>query len=269
MRLQKIRRNEAKLASIGLLGGMTSSASPSSVRPNRKNHAAPQGDFVRMVQPKCYVFKPTSYKDLDDPVISKRTRSIDFSDTGEEDTGSKRMDKVEYSPSSGDDEEEDDEDKLESYNGDDNDDDDELDRLFPQAKAEAAVEALTDIYGHSKTVSYCDTNDLDLQPDEDGDEVSKKSSFNKIANTEPDFLHLIADLEHHREVNCTIRFSNSDSNGPRVFEAAVNNDDLKPPARRTVLPPPPCLRLTMQRRKRRRRRRRSLRSIIRSIPSKR
>ena len=73
------------------------------------------------------------------------------------------------------------------------------------------MEILTDIYGHSKTVSYCDTNDSDLQSDEDGDEASTKS---------------------------TIRFSNSDSNGPEVFEAAVNNDDLKPPARHTVLPPP-------------------------------
>ena len=50
--------------------------------------------------------------------------------------------------------------------------------------------------------------------------------------------HLIADIGKHREVICTIRFSNSDSNGPEVFEAAVNNDDLKPPARHTVLPPP-------------------------------
>jgi len=69
------------------------------------------------------------------------------------------MDEVEYSPSGGDDdEEEDDEDALESY---DDDDDDKLDRRFPQAKAEAAVEALadpsspstghsTDIYGHSQ-----------------------------------------------------------------------------------------------------------------------
>ena len=184
-----------------------STASPSSDRLNRKKRAAPQGDFVRRVQPKCNVFKPTSYKDLDDPVISKRTRSIDSSDTGEEDTGSKRMDEVEYSPSGGDDK-----DELESYNDDDNDDDDELDRLFPQAKAEAAVEALTGIYGHSKTVSYCNKNDSDLQSDEDGDEASKKS---------------------------TIRFSNSDSNGPEVSEAAVNNDDLKPPARCTVLSPPP------------------------------
>jgi hypothetical protein len=52
--------------------------------------------------------------DLDDPVINKRTRSIDSSDTGEEDTDSKRMDEAEYSPSGGDDEEEDDEDELES-----------------------------------------------------------------------------------------------------------------------------------------------------------
>jgi hypothetical protein len=150
---------------------------------------ASQDDVERRVQPKCNAKQPTSYRDLDDPVISKRTRSIDSSDTGEEDTGSKRMDKVEYSPSSGDDEEEDDEDKLESYNGDDNDDDDELDRLFPQAKAEAAVEALTDIYGHSKMVTYCDTIDSVLLSDEDGDEASKKS---------------------------TIRFSNSDSDGPEV-----------------------------------------------------
>ncbi len=57
---------------------------------NRKKHVATQVDFVRRIQPKRNVFKPTSYKDLDDPVISKRTRSIDSSDTGEEDTGSKR-----------------------------------------------------------------------------------------------------------------------------------------------------------------------------------
>ena len=110
MRLQKIRRNEAKLTSLGLLGGMTSTAPPSSDRLNRMKCAAPQGDFVRRVQPKCNVFKPTSYKDLDDPVISKRTRSsIDSSDTREEDTGSKRMDEVEYISSGGDDEKEDDE----------------------------------------------------------------------------------------------------------------------------------------------------------------
>ena len=142
---------------------MTSTTCPSSNHPNRKKCAAPQGDFVRRVQPKRNVFKPTSYKDLDDPVISKRTRSIDSSDTGEEDTGSKRMDEAEYSPSGGDDEEEEDKDKLESYDkdklesydnddddeddndyDDDDDDNDELDRRFRQAKAEAAGEALAD-----------------------------------------------------------------------------------------------------------------------------
>jgi hypothetical protein len=126
----------------------------------------------------------TSHRDLDNPVINKRTRSIDSSDTGEKDTDSKRMDKAEFSLSGGDDEEDDNEDELESYDDDDNDNDDELDR-------------------------------------------------------QSDLLHLIADLGHHREVNCTVRFSNSDSNGPEVFEATVNNDDLKPPARRTVLPTPP------------------------------
>jgi len=68
------------------------------------------------------------------------------------------MDEVEYSPSGRDDEEEDDKDELESY---DDGDDNELDRRFPHAKAEAAVEALladpspstghsTNIYGHSQ-----------------------------------------------------------------------------------------------------------------------
>jgi len=110
MRLQRIRRNEAKLTSLGLLGGMTSTASPSSDCLNRKKCAAPRGDFVRTVQPTSNVFKPTSYKDPDDPVISKRTRSsIDSSDTREEDTGSKRMDEVEYISSGGEDEKEDDE----------------------------------------------------------------------------------------------------------------------------------------------------------------
>ena len=158
MRLQKIRRNKAKLTSLGLLAPMTSAASPSANLTNRKKRVATHVDFVRKIQPKCNVFKPTSYKNLDDPVIYKRTHSIDSSDNGEEDTGSKRMDEVEYSPSCRDDEEEDDKDELESY---DDGDDNELDRRFPQAKAEAAVEALladpspstghsTNIYGHSQ-----------------------------------------------------------------------------------------------------------------------
>ena len=125
MCLQKIRRNKAKLTSLGLLALLTSAASPSADRTNRKKRVATQVDFVRRIQPKHNVFKPTSYKDLDDPVINKRTRSIDSSYTGEEDTDIKRMEEAEYSPSGRDDEEEDDEDELESY---DDDDDDELDR---------------------------------------------------------------------------------------------------------------------------------------------
>ena len=69
----------------------------------------PQDDVERRVQPKRNVKKPTYYRDLDDHVIIKRTRPIDSSDTGEEDTVHKRMreDKVEYSPSGdGDNEEE-------------------------------------------------------------------------------------------------------------------------------------------------------------------
>jgi hypothetical protein len=136
---------------------MTSTTSPSSDRPNREKRAASQGDFVRRVQPKCNVFKPTSYKDLDDPIISKRMHSINSSDTKEEDTVSMRMDEAEYSPSGRDDEEEDDEDKLESYDDDDKDDDDdvELDRRFRQAKAEASGEALADpspSTGHSTNI---------------------------------------------------------------------------------------------------------------------
>jgi hypothetical protein len=77
-----------------------------------------QGDFVRRIpQPKHNVCKPTSYKDLDVPVISNKARSIDSSDTGEEDTVSKRKDedKAEYSPSRSDDKEDNnDKDKLEN-----------------------------------------------------------------------------------------------------------------------------------------------------------
>ena len=52
LRLWRIRRNEAKLASLGLRRGMTSAASPSSDCPNRKKCAAPQDDVERRVQPK-------------------------------------------------------------------------------------------------------------------------------------------------------------------------------------------------------------------------
>jgi hypothetical protein len=137
MHMQRVHRNNVRLASLGLFASMTSAASPSADRTNRKKRVATQVDFVRRVQPKRNVLKPTSYKDLDDPVINKRTHSIDFSDIREEDTDSKRMDEAEYSPSSGDEEEEDNEDELERY---DDDVDDELDRRFTQAKAEAAVD---------------------------------------------------------------------------------------------------------------------------------
>jgi hypothetical protein len=120
IRMQRVYRNNVRLVRLGLLEPMTSTASPSSNHPNRKKRVATQVDFVRRIQPKRSVFKPTSYKDLDDPVINKRMHSIDSSDTGEEDTDSKRMDKAVYSPSGRDNKEEDDEDELESYDDDDN-----------------------------------------------------------------------------------------------------------------------------------------------------
>jgi hypothetical protein len=117
-RMRNVARNNARLASLGLLGCTPSTATPPSDRPNRKKHMVPQDDVERRVQPKCNPKKTTSYRDLDDHVIIKRTRSIDSSDTGEEDTVCKRMreDEVEYSPGGGDDEEEynEDEDELES-----------------------------------------------------------------------------------------------------------------------------------------------------------
>jgi hypothetical protein len=91
LRLWRIHRNKAKLASLGLLGGMTSTAFPSSDRLSRKKRAAPQDDVERRVQPKRNAKKTTSYRDLDNHVIYKRTQPIDSSDTGEEDTVRKRM----------------------------------------------------------------------------------------------------------------------------------------------------------------------------------
>ena len=95
-----------------------SNVTPRSDRPNRKKRVVSQDDVERRVQPKRNPKKTTSYRDLDDHVIVKRTRSIDSSDTGEEDTVCKRMreDEAEYSPSGGNDEEEynEDEDELES-----------------------------------------------------------------------------------------------------------------------------------------------------------
>jgi hypothetical protein len=118
MRLQRVHRNNARPTSLGLLAPMTSATTLSSDRSNRKKRATPQDDVVRQVQPKLNAKLPTSYRDLDDHVIYKRTRPVNSSDTGEEDTVHKRMreDEKEYRPSGGDDKEEynDDEDKLES-----------------------------------------------------------------------------------------------------------------------------------------------------------
>jgi len=118
LRLRRIRRNEAKLASLGFLGGMSSASSPFSDRPNRKKRVAPQDDVERRVHPKRNAKNTTSYRDLDNHVIYKRTRPINSSDTGKEDTIRKRMreDEAEYSPSGGYDKEEydEDEDELES-----------------------------------------------------------------------------------------------------------------------------------------------------------
>ena len=118
LRLRRIRRNEAKLMSLGLLAPMTSATSLSSDHSNSKKHSAPQDDVERRVQPTRNAKKTTSYRDLDDHVIYKRTRPINSSDTGEEDIVRTIMheDQAEYSPGGGNDEEEydDDEDELES-----------------------------------------------------------------------------------------------------------------------------------------------------------
>jgi hypothetical protein len=86
MRLQRVHRNNARLASLGLLAPVTSAASLSSDRSNSKKRSAPQDDVERQVQPTRNAKKTTSYRDLDDHVIFKRTRPIDSSDMGEEDT---------------------------------------------------------------------------------------------------------------------------------------------------------------------------------------
>ena len=86
MRIQWVNRNNARLASLGLLAPMTSAASLSSDRSDRKKRSAPQHDVERRVQPTRNAKKTTSYRDLDDHVIFKRTRPIDSSDMGEEDT---------------------------------------------------------------------------------------------------------------------------------------------------------------------------------------
>ena len=84
--MQRVHRNNTRLASLGLLAPMTSAASLSSDRSNSKKRSAPQDDVERLVQPTRNAKKTTSYRDLDDHVIFKRTRPIDSSDMGEEDT---------------------------------------------------------------------------------------------------------------------------------------------------------------------------------------
>ncbi len=76
---QRIKRNEVKLAELGLLVPLAPRT-----KTNRRISVAVQDDIVRPVQPKRSVRIPTSYKykDLDDPVISKITRPIDSPDTG-------------------------------------------------------------------------------------------------------------------------------------------------------------------------------------------
>jgi len=114
MSQQKIKKNKANLAELGLLVPLAPRT-----KTNRKKREAMQDDVVRQVQPKRNIKIPTSYKDLDDPVISKRMQTINYPDTREEDTASKRMrieDEAEYSPSDSDYDDVDvDEDELESY----------------------------------------------------------------------------------------------------------------------------------------------------------
>ena len=62
----------------------------------RRKRLAMQDDVVRRVQPKHNVSTPASYKDLADPVISKRTCHVDSPDVGEADTDSKRMRRIDY-----------------------------------------------------------------------------------------------------------------------------------------------------------------------------
>jgi hypothetical protein len=118
-RMRNVARNNARLASLGLLGRTPSTATLPSDHYNRKKRVVPQDDVERRVQPKRNAKKPTSYRDLDDHVIIKRTRPIDSSDTGEEYTVHKRIreDEAEYSPSGGNDEEEYNEDKDELESG--------------------------------------------------------------------------------------------------------------------------------------------------------
>ncbi len=57
------------------------------------------------------------------------------------------------------------------------------DRKVPATKKQPSRSA-------KKRVVYFDKSDWELESNEDGDEASKTRSFKKIANTEPDLLHL-------------------------------------------------------------------------------
>mgnify|MGYP006170108823 CR=1 FL=1 len=155
MRLQRVHRNNARLASLGLLVPMTSTATLSSNLSNRKKCLVSQDNVERRIQPKRNAKQLTSYRDFNDD-------NDDDSDELDSDTielDSDTIDSVLLS------------DEDSDLNDDDDDSHDELD---------------------------INTNDSDLQSNEEGDEASKKS---------------------------TILFSNSDSDGSKVFEAAVNNNE--------------------------------------------
>ena len=62
----------------------------------RRKRLAMQDDVVRRVQPKHNVSTPASYKDLTDPVISKRMCHVDSPNVGEADTVSKRTRCIDY-----------------------------------------------------------------------------------------------------------------------------------------------------------------------------
>ena len=68
IRLQRNKRNEATLAELGLLDPLAPRT-----KTNRRTCVVMQDDVVRQVQPKHNVKNLTSNKNLDDPVISKRT----------------------------------------------------------------------------------------------------------------------------------------------------------------------------------------------------
>jgi hypothetical protein len=62
----------------------------------RRKRLVMQDDVVRRVQPKRNVSTPASYKDLADPVISKRMCHVDSPVVGEADTVSKRTRRIVY-----------------------------------------------------------------------------------------------------------------------------------------------------------------------------